>query len=176
MKASAGYPCALVSRSIDATERASGRHGPTPAAAGRTATMVDDPTAFVLGGSGGLPPPSAVPAERGLGIAVDPGARRDPFRGLYRFTGGTMEEGFMLYFPELMRRGQVPNVDFLHLYGPGSLHVLLGWYELFGYTLVAERTFGLLQHLAIIFGLFALARRGDGSPRRPSARWPSSTC
>ena len=81
-----------------------------------------------------------------------------PLRGLYRFTGGTMEEGFMLYFPERIARGDVPNVDFLHLYGPGSLHVLTGWYELFGYSLPAERTFGLLQHLGIIFGLFALAR------------------
>ena len=42
-----------------------------------------------------------------------------PLRGLYRFTGGTMEEGFMLYFPERMAKGDVPNVDFLHLYGPG---------------------------------------------------------
>ncbi len=59
----------------------------------------------------------------------------------------------MLYFPERITKGDVPNVDFLHLYGPGSLHVLAGWYELFGNTLAAERTFGLLQHVAIIFGL-----------------------
>ena len=64
----------------------------------------------------------------------------------------------MLYFPERIAKGDVPNVDFLHLYGPGSLHVLVGWYELFGNTLAAERTFGLIQHVAIIFGLFALAR------------------
>ena len=32
----------------------------------------------------------------------------------------------MLYFPELVRHGDVPNVDFLHLYGPGSLHALDG--------------------------------------------------
>ena len=64
----------------------------------------------------------------------------------------------MLYFPERIAKGDVPNVDFLHLYGPGSLHVLAGWYGLFGTTLAAERTFGLLQHLGIIFGLFTLAR------------------
>ena len=64
----------------------------------------------------------------------------------------------MLYFPERMWKGDVPNVDFLHLYGPGALHVLMGWYKVFGETLFAERTFGLLQHVGIIFGLFALAR------------------
>ena len=81
-----------------------------------------------------------------------------PLRGLFVTTGGTMEEGFMLYFPERMWDGDVPNVDFLHLYGPGALHVLMGWYQVFGFTLGAERTFGLLQHLGIIFGLYALAR------------------
>lgn len=81
-----------------------------------------------------------------------------PLPGLYRFTGGTMEEGFMLYFPERIGRGDIPNVDFLHLYGPGSLHVLLGWYGLFGHSLAVERTFGLLQHLGIVAALFTLAR------------------
>jgi hypothetical protein len=57
-----------------------------------------------------------------------------------------------------MLAGDVPNVDFLHLYGPGSLHVLMGWYRLFGYTLQSERTFGLLQHLLIITGVYALTR------------------
>src|SRR5207253_1025249 len=70
----------------------------------------------------------------------------------------SMEEGFMLVFPKRMLAGDVPNVDFLHLYGPTSLHVLAGWYTLFGYTLASERTFGLLQHLGIIFAIFALAR------------------
>ena len=118
----------------------------------------DDPTAFVLGGSGGLRRRSQGALGTWLGIAIVGVLVAIPLRGLYRFTGGTMEEGFMLYFPELIARGDVPNVDFLHLYGPGSLHVLTGWYELFGYSLPAERTFGLLQHLGIIFGLFALAR------------------
>jgi hypothetical protein len=118
----------------------------------------DDATAFVLGGDHGLRrrDRGAVGTWTGIGVVLVLVAI--PLRGLYRFTGGTMEEGFMLYFPELLRGGDVPNVDFLHLYGPGSLHVLMLWYEVFGYTLAAERTFGLLQHLAIIFGLFALAR------------------
>ena len=122
------------------------------------APIVDDRTAFVLGGSGGLRRRSQGAIGTWLGIGIVAALVAVPLRGLYRFTGGTMEEGFMLYFPERVARGDVPNVDFLHLYGPGSLHALTGWYELFGYSLPAERTFGLLQHLGIIFGLFALAR------------------
>lgn len=117
-----------------------------------------DTTSFVLGGSGGLRRRSAGALGTWAGIGLILLTVAIPLRGLYRFTGGTMEEGFMLLFPQLLKDGKVPNVDFLHLYGPGSLHVLAGWYEVFGNSLAAERTFGLLQHLGIIFGLFALAR------------------
>lgn len=81
-----------------------------------------------------------------------------PLRGLYRGTGASMEEGFMLVFPNLVRDGKVPNVDFLHLYGPASLDSLALWFRLFGDTLESERTFGVLQHLGIIFGIYALCR------------------
>ncbi|MET0143702.1 MAG: hypothetical protein ABW328_02815 [Ilumatobacteraceae bacterium] len=118
----------------------------------------DDRTAFVLGGAGGLRRRASGAGGTWLGIAAVAVLVAIPLRGLYRFTGGTMEEGFMLYFPERLAGGDVPNVDFLHLYGPGSLQVLAGWYEVVGDSLAAERTFGLLQHLGIIFGLFALAR------------------
>ena len=72
-----------------------------------------------------------------------------PLRGLFLSTGSSMEEGFMLVFPHRILQGDVPNVDFLHLYGPFSLHVLAGWYRLFGYSLEAQRVFGLLQHLGV---------------------------
>lgn len=77
---------------------------------------------------------------------------------LYRAVGSTMEEGFMLVFPERVMRGDVANVDFLHLYGPGSLHLLSLWYRVFDVSLVSERTFGLLQHLLVVAGLYVLAR------------------
>jgi hypothetical protein len=138
-----------------------------PAGATTTATALaveppadvhDDPTAFVLGGSGGLRRRSAGALGTWAGLAVVAALVAIPLRGLYRFTGGTMEEGFMLYFPERMAHGDVPNVDFLHLYGPGSLQVLEAWYGIFGHNLAAERTFGLLQHVAILLALFTLAR------------------
>ena len=81
-----------------------------------------------------------------------------PLRGLYRATGASMEEGFMLVFPNLVRQGKVPNVDFLHLYGPASLDTLALWYRIFGDTLESQRTFGLLQHLGVVFGIYTLCR------------------
>jgi hypothetical protein len=117
-----------------------------------------DPIAFVLGGSGGLRRRDRGAWRTWAALAAVAVLVVIPLRGLFRFTGGTMEEGFMLYFPERMAKGDVPNVDFLHLYGPGSLQVLAGWYELFGNTLAVERTFGLIQHVAIVLALFTLAR------------------
>ncbi|MGQ0823420.1 MAG: hypothetical protein ACT4OX_00060 [Actinomycetota bacterium] len=81
-----------------------------------------------------------------------------PLRGLLRSQGPPMEEGFMLVFPELVLEGHLPNRDFLHLYGPGSLWTLAATFKVFGVSLVTERLFGLLQQMAIVFGMYALAR------------------
>ena len=117
----------------------------------------DQPRAFVLGG----PLPRRLERRSLPGIAAVGAVLAVvliPLRGLYRGTGASMEEGFMLVFPTLVTEGWVPNVDFLHLYGPTSLNALSVWYAVFGDSLESERTFGLLQHLGIIFGLYALAR------------------
>ncbi len=82
-----------------------------------------------------------------------------PLRGLLRYQGPTMEEGFMLAFPEMVLKGLVPNRDFLHLYGPGSLWVLAGSFRIGGVNLATERLVGFAQHCGIVFGLFALTRR-----------------
>lgn len=82
-----------------------------------------------------------------------------PLRGLLRDHGAPMEEGFMLAFPEQILHGRIPNRDFLHLYGPGSLWVLAGVYKIFGVSLATERWFGLLQHVGIITGLYWVIRR-----------------
>src|SRR5690348_10454437 len=82
-----------------------------------------------------------------------------PLRGLLRTQGPPMEEGFMLVFPERVLKGAIANRDFLHLYGPGSLWALAGVYKVFGVSLFTERMFGLAQQLAIVFGVFAIARQ-----------------
>jgi hypothetical protein len=69
-----------------------------------------------------------------------------------------MEEGFMLTFPERVLKGDVPNVDFLHLYGPGSLDALAAVYALFGVRIEVERMFGFGQHAALVIGLYVLLR------------------
>jgi hypothetical protein len=69
-----------------------------------------------------------------------------------------MEEGFMLVFPELVLEGEVPNRDFLHLYGPGGLWVLALVYAAFGTSLASERVVGFAQHLGVAFGVYALIR------------------
>src|SRR5918995_2122674 len=86
-----------------------------------------------------------------------------PLAELWRAPGPPMEEGFMLVFPELVLDGQVPNRDFLHLYGPGSLWVLAGAFEVLGTSLATERAIGFLQQLGLALGILALLR--------PWGRW-----
>ena len=86
-----------------------------------------------------------------------------PLIELWGSPGPPMEEGFMLVFPELVLHGEIPNRDFLHLYGPGSLWVLAGAFKVFGTTLATERVVGFLQQLGVVFGVFALLR--------PWGRW-----
>ncbi|MCB1282983.1 MAG: hypothetical protein M9952_07910 [Microthrixaceae bacterium] len=81
-----------------------------------------------------------------------------PIPGLMGYQGPPMEEGFMLAFPQRILAGAVPHVDFLHLYGPGSLYVLAGVYKVFGDTLEVERIVGIVQHCLLIFAMFWFAR------------------
>jgi hypothetical protein len=61
-----------------------------------------------------------------------------------------MEEGFMLVFPERVLAGDVPNKDFLHLYGPGSLWTIAAFFKVFGISLWTERLVGVLQLVGLV--------------------------
>lgn len=97
-------------------------------------------------------------ARTAVGVAVVSTFVAVALPGLFRNPGAPMEEGFMLVFPERVLAGDIPNVDFLHLYGPASLSALSAWYRVFGVTIHAERWFGLLQHAATITALMVLGR------------------
>ena len=92
-----------------------------------------------------------------------------PLRGLLRSQGPPMEEGFMLVFPERLLDGDLPNRDFLHLYGPGSLWVLAGVFKVFGTSLTAERLVALLQQVGVVLGVYALARHWGRTVALPCA-------
>lgn len=81
-----------------------------------------------------------------------------PLPGLWQAAGPPMEEGFMLVFPERLLAGDLPNRDFLHLYGPGSLWVLAALYWLLGTSLGLQRAVGYLQQLGVVFGAWSLLR------------------
>src|SRR3954470_15861377 len=86
-----------------------------------------------------------------------------PLRGLLRAPGPPMEEGFMLVFPERVLHGDIPNVDFLHLYGPGSLWWLASIFKVLGTSLWTERLAGYAQQVALVPAVYFAAR--------PWGRW-----
>jgi hypothetical protein len=92
-----------------------------------------------------------------------------PLRGLLRSQGPPMEEGFMLVFPERVLDGDLPNRDFLHLYGPGSLWVLAGVFKVLGTSLTVERLVALLQQVGVVLGVYALARHWGRTVALPCA-------
>lgn len=85
-----------------------------------------------------------------------------PLPGLWQAAGPPMEEGFMLVFPELLLDGELPNRDFLYLYGPGSLWVLAAIFWVAGTSLGAQRAVGYAQHLGVVFGCWSLLRPWGG--------------
>ena len=125
-----------------------------PAPRRRTAPAPEPRTLRRLGRPGGWSPRT----RDVVSLAIVAVALLLPLRGLLRLPGPPMEEGFMLTFPWRVLQGDVPNRDFLHLYGPGSLWALAGVDKVFGATLEVQRLFGLLQQAGVAFGTFFIAR------------------
>lgn len=82
-----------------------------------------------------------------------------PLRGVFRAPGPPMEEGFMLVFPERLLAGDIPNRDYLHLYGPGSIWTIAGAFKVFGVSLWTERVVGMLQLVGLISAMGAIGYR-----------------
>ena len=75
-----------------------------------------------------------------------------PLRGVFRAPGAPMEEGFMIVFPERLLHGDIPNRDYLHLYGPGSIWTLAAFMKVFGVSMWTERAVGALQIVGLVAG------------------------
>jgi hypothetical protein len=74
-------------------------------------------------------------------------------------VGLAMDEGFLLVYPELILKGQLPYRDFETFYGPGNPYVLSAVYALFGADIFVERTVGLIYRLVVLGAIFGLAQR-----------------
>jgi len=70
-----------------------------------------------------------------------------------------MEEGSVLVYPERVLAGAIPNRDFETMYGPANVWLLAGVYRVAGQGVMVERIVGLLYRLALVLGLFFIARR-----------------
>lgn len=138
---------------------------PTPADPDRAdGDGTDEDAAETSGETAGSPPgglrhswrawiwPATVIATIGGLIAL-------PLLGMMDAPGPPMEEGFMLVFPERVLAGDIPNRDFLHLYGPGSLWVLAGAFKILGAHLWVERLIAIGQLTALIGGVTYLGYR-----------------
>ncbi len=68
-----------------------------------------------------------------------------------------MDEGQLLAYPELVRRGAIPNLDFENSYGPANLWVLSLAFELLGASVISERLVGVCYRLLIVAGVYAFA-------------------
>jgi hypothetical protein len=141
--------------SVDAGSATTG--GAEATVSGAAGGQADDATPAAGAGNGGFAGglvgrlrqiPGWVWPVLGVGVVL-----AIPLYGMWRAPGQPMEEGFMLVFPERLLAGDIPNKDFLHLYGPGSLWVLAGFFQVLGVDLWVERLVGFLQIAGLVGGV-----------------------
>jgi hypothetical protein len=72
----------------------------------------------------------------------------------------------MLVFPERLLEGDIPNKDFLHLYGPGSIWVIAALFKVFGISIWTARIFGFVQLIGLVAGTTYVGSRWG--------RWPAA--
>ena len=77
---------------------------------------------------------------------------------MFGSNGATMEEGSLLIGAELVLKGQIPNADFEHLYGPGDLWTLAGAFAMFGVSITVERLVGLAYRVLLLWGLYRIGK------------------
>ncbi len=80
------------------------------------------------------------------------------------WPANTLDEMILLVYPLRMMEGDLPYRDFFAAYGPAHWWLLEGLYRLFAPTIAVERAFGLVVHVALTLGLFAICRPAGRLP------------
>jgi hypothetical protein len=76
----------------------------------------------------------------------------------YDAVAQRMDDGSLLLYPELIRKGWLPYRDFETFYGPANAYLLTGVYAVFQPGIFVARTVGLVYHLAILAAIFCIVR------------------
>ena len=108
------------------------------------------------------PPPLGWSPRSSWASSSPPPPRRVPGPG--RPDGGGVHDRV----PRAAAPGDIPNRDFLHLYGPGSIWTIAGFFKVFGVSMWTERVVGLLQ----LRRLLIVGHRPSRLPLGPLHRRP----
>jgi len=76
----------------------------------------------------------------------------------FRAPGSEMDEGAVLAYSDRIVHGAVPWRDFQTFYGPGNLWLVGLVSKVFGPSVTTERMVGLCYRLAVVLGLYVIAR------------------
>jgi hypothetical protein len=82
-----------------------------------------------------------------------------PFTAAFDQPGVRMDEGSVLVYPELIRHGALPYLDFETFYGPANIYVLAAAYCVFGTDVTVERSVGFVYRVLILALIFACLSR-----------------
>lgn len=100
---------------------------------------------------------AAPPASKFLSFAVALASAGLLSLGLQK-GGPPLDEGMLLSGADLIQRGMKPGLDFNYTYGPTSLSTIAINEALLGPGVTAQRILGVGYRIAILLGLYALAR------------------
>src|SRR5947199_3073221 len=77
----------------------------------------------------------------------------------YDQVGQRMDDGALLLYPELILKGWLPYRDFETFYGPANPYLLAGVDAVFHPGIIIARSVGLIYHLIVLAGIYAIVRR-----------------
>jgi hypothetical protein len=76
-----------------------------------------------------------------------------------RLPVATLDEIILLDYPDMVRRGATPHVDFYSVYPRAGYDFLALCYDVLGYSPYVERAVGVGYQVVVVLGVWALCRR-----------------